>query len=141
MAKSSENWLLGIVIALGFFFLILVLGFVLKGVVESSKTPGGWFGPKEVVVKKGDYSMQQAYAVCKAKVRSLDYLDFQSLRLDSKSSRFDEESNQFMIFLDVDIMRDGKIEGEFARCYVSSLDNTLAEFRLKGNNSLFGKFK
>ncbi|BCE01240.1 hypothetical protein [Marinicellulosiphila megalodicopiae] len=144
MAKSNDNWLFGVVIALGIFFLVLVLTIFLKGVIQERKAKevsesGLQFGPEGV--KKGDYSLQQAYLVCKSKVESLDYLDIHSLRLDGQSSRFDSKANQFIVFLDVDIIRDDEIIDEFARCHISALDNSITEFRLKGNRSLFGGLK
>jgi len=133
MAKSSENWLVGVVIGLGIFFVAMLLIFFLRTFLQennmsgSGSKKGGQTGPK------GDFSMQQAYLVCKSKVTSMEHLNIYSLRLDSRSSRFDSTANEFIVFLDIDLIRDQEVINEFAKCHVSASDKSLSEFRLKSD--------
>ncbi|NRB79401.1 MAG: hypothetical protein HRU38_12155 [Saccharospirillaceae bacterium] len=136
MAKTNENWLVGVVIGLGVFFLVILMIFFLRGFLDNKKMSGaGNNSIKNSILGRsvGDFSLQQAYLICKSKVKSMTHLNIHSLRLDSRSSRFDAEANEFIVFLDIDLIRDESIVDEFAKCHVSVTDNTIAEFRLKSD--------
>lgn len=85
-----------------------------------------------------EFSMQQAYSVCKGRVESTVSGKIQMLKFDKRSSRYSEAKNRFTVFLDIEIKtKANKVLESWSYCHIAANTGKITEFRLKGEGTGF----
>lgn len=87
--------------------------------------------------------MQDAFVACRARVMSDAGSQLMNTRFDTRSSRFDADRNEYVIFMDV-FMRPTDRSGVplelWSRCNISAVTLEITEFRLNSDQGFFGLF-